>query len=78
MIRVSKGLDPDLDRQNKVGLDLRPNHSQMLSADDKTIFSLYIYQQEKDDYGALIEQLGGTVFDALSFDSRCTHLVISK
>ena len=34
--------------------------------------------QEKDDYGALIEQLGGKLLEAQMFDCRCTHLVISE
>ena len=42
MIRVSNGLDPDLDR-HFAGPDLGPNYLQRLSADDKTIFSLCIF-----------------------------------
>ena len=57
MIRVSKGLDPDLDR-HFVGPDLVPNCLQMFSADNKTIYNLYIFLQEKDNYGTFIEQLG--------------------
>lgn len=33
---------------------------------------------ERDDYGALVEQLGGKVIDTQSFDTSCTHLVINN
>ncbi|XP_053372869.1 DNA topoisomerase 2-binding protein 1-A-like [Mercenaria mercenaria] len=33
---------------------------------------------ERDDYGALVEQLGGTVLDTQMYDDKCTHLVINK
>ncbi|CAH1774144.1 unnamed protein product [Owenia fusiformis] len=34
--------------------------------------------EERDDYGALVEQIGGTVSDSLCYDPRCTHLVIGQ
>ncbi|XP_063404919.1 DNA topoisomerase 2-binding protein 1-like [Mytilus trossulus] len=33
---------------------------------------------EKDNYGALVEQLGGKILESLHFDCSCTHLVIGK
>ena len=33
---------------------------------------------EKVDYGALIEKLGGEVKDAQYFDPSCTHIVVGK
>ncbi|KAL4228966.1 DNA topoisomerase 2-binding protein 1 [Mactra antiquata] len=33
---------------------------------------------ERTNYGALVEQLGGTVLDTQEFDSRCTHLVVNN
>ena len=35
-------------------------------------------QQEKIDYSALIEQLGGEVKDAQYFDATCTHIIVGK
>lgn len=35
-------------------------------------------QPEKDDYGALVEQLGGKMLESLHFDCSCTHLVIGN
>ena len=34
--------------------------------------------QEKIDYSALIEQLGGQVFDTVYFNPECTHVVVGK
>ena len=34
--------------------------------------------QEKIDYSALIEQLGGQVFDTVHFNPECTHVVVGK
>ena len=34
--------------------------------------------QEKIDYSALIEQLGGQVFDTVYFNPDCTHVVVGK
>ena len=34
--------------------------------------------QERTDYSALIEQLGGEVLDAAHFDTKCTHLIVGK
>lgn len=34
--------------------------------------------QEKIDYSALIEQLGGHVFDTVYFNPECTHVVVGK
>ena len=34
--------------------------------------------QEKVDYSALIEQLGGQVFDTVYFNLECTHVVVGK
>ena len=34
--------------------------------------------QEKIDYSALIEELGGTVFDSVYFNPDCSHVVIGK
>lgn len=33
--------------------------------------------QEKIEYGAIIEQLGGTVYDVQYFNVQCTHVIIS-
>ncbi|XP_078332044.1 DNA topoisomerase 2-binding protein 1-like isoform X2 [Crassostrea virginica] len=33
-------------------------------------------QEERDDYGVLVESLGGKMLDGQNFDPSCTHLVI--
>lgn len=33
-------------------------------------------QEERDDYGVLVESLGGKMLDGQNFDPTCTHLVI--
>ncbi|XP_055995895.1 DNA topoisomerase 2-binding protein 1-like [Ostrea edulis] len=33
-------------------------------------------QEERDDYGVLVENLGGRMLDGQNFDPSCTHLVI--
>ncbi|XP_064597636.1 DNA topoisomerase 2-binding protein 1-like [Liolophura sinensis] len=35
-------------------------------------------QQERDDYGALVEQLGGRMLEGQHYDSSCTHLVVGN
>ena len=35
-------------------------------------------QPEKDNYGALVEQLGGKMLESIFFDTSCTHLVIGN
>lgn len=35
-----------------------------------------VSQEEKDHYGALVEQLGGQMLDGQMYNSACTHLVI--
>ncbi|OWF40591.1 DNA topoisomerase 2-binding protein 1-like [Mizuhopecten yessoensis] len=35
-----------------------------------------VSQEEKDHYGALVEQLGGQMLDGQMYSSACTHLVI--
>ena len=35
-------------------------------------------QEEKIDYSALIEALGGVVKDGMYFDPTCTHLVVGE
>ena len=35
-------------------------------------------QEERDDYGALIEQLGGRMSDAPHYEASSTHLVVGK
>ena len=34
--------------------------------------------KERDDYGVLVESLGGKMLDGQNFDPSCTHLVIGK
>lgn len=34
--------------------------------------------QERDDYGVLVESLGGKMLDGQNFDPTCTHLVIGN
>ena len=34
--------------------------------------------QEKIDYSALVEHLGGKVFDAQHFTPQCTHVVVGN
>jgi topoisomerase (DNA) II binding protein 1 len=34
--------------------------------------------QEKMDYSALIEELGGQVFDTQYFKTDCSHVVVGK
>ena len=34
--------------------------------------------QERVDYGALIEQLGGRLLDTQNFDQSCTHLIVGE
>ena len=36
------------------------------------------HPKERADYGALVEQLGGRVSDASTYDKNCTHLVVGK
>ena len=35
-------------------------------------------QQEKIDYGALIEELGGQVFDNQYFSPECCHIIVGQ
>lgn len=33
--------------------------------------------QEKINYGAIIEQLGGVVYDVQYFSTQCTHVIFN-
>ena len=35
-------------------------------------------QAERNDYGALVEQLGGIMSDAPHYDASCSHLVVGE
>lgn len=39
---------------------------------------LVIISQEKVDYGALIQDLGGEYIDQDYFTTKCTHLVVGE
>ena len=38
--------------------------------------TLVLFLQERDDYGALVETLGGIMSDAPHYDASCSHLVV--
>ena len=38
----------------------------------------WILPQEKVDYGALVQELGGEYIDLDYFTTKCTHLVVGK
>ena len=33
--------------------------------------------QEKIEYGAVVEELGGTVYDVQYFNTQCTHVIVN-
>ncbi|KAL5010099.1 hypothetical protein ScPMuIL_012404 [Solemya velum] len=47
---------------------------------DKNVSYVFILsgmsQEERDDYGALVEQLGGKMLELQNYDPQCTHLVV--
>ncbi|XP_033732968.1 LOW QUALITY PROTEIN: DNA topoisomerase 2-binding protein 1-like [Pecten maximus] len=64
----SESLVPVHDAEEKAeGETTRPTPVFLLSG---------VSQEEKDHYGALVEQLGGQMLDGQMYNSSCTHLVI--